>query len=111
MSDLEIDIQERLEPEELRPAVPHDGGYGWIIVASCFVLNAFTWGVTAVGVFMLHNFESSRLTNQKPSSLLGSISPNTSLLKSLQIPDLWSLDSLVDSTLAVPCCLLLQLHI
>ena len=25
-----------------------DGGYGWVVVASCFTLNGFTWGVTAV---------------------------------------------------------------
>jgi MFS family permease len=25
-----------------------DGGYGWVIVGSCFTVNCFTWGVTAV---------------------------------------------------------------
>ena len=27
---------------------PPDGGYGWICVASVFIINGFTWGVTAV---------------------------------------------------------------
>lgn len=27
---------------------PPDGGYGWVIVASCATLNGFTWGVSAV---------------------------------------------------------------
>jgi hypothetical protein len=27
---------------------PPDGGYGWICVISCWILNAFTWGVVAV---------------------------------------------------------------
>ena len=29
---------------------PPDGGYGWICVASVFIINGFTWGVTAVRV-------------------------------------------------------------
>ncbi|KAH8747614.1 hypothetical protein F5883DRAFT_583661 [Diaporthe sp. PMI_573] len=29
---------------------PPDGGYGWIVVCSCFVFNCFTWGVTAVSL-------------------------------------------------------------
>ena len=27
---------------------PPDGGYGWVCVASVFIINGFTWGVTAV---------------------------------------------------------------
>ena len=27
---------------------PPDGEYGWICVASVFIINGFTWGVTAV---------------------------------------------------------------
>jgi hypothetical protein len=27
---------------------PPDGGYGWVVVGSCFILNGFTWGVTSV---------------------------------------------------------------
>jgi hypothetical protein len=28
--------------------VPPDGGYGWVCVAACFTLNAFTWGAVSV---------------------------------------------------------------
>ena len=28
---------------------PPDGGYGWVCVAACFMINCFTWGIVAVG--------------------------------------------------------------
>lgn len=27
---------------------PPDGGYGWVCVLSCFLINAFSWGVVSV---------------------------------------------------------------
>ena len=39
---------------ELHTTISHtsdetpDGGYGWICVMTCFVINCFTWGVVAV---------------------------------------------------------------
>lgn len=27
---------------------PPDGGYGWICVAACFMINGFTWGTVSV---------------------------------------------------------------
>ncbi|KAK1564206.1 major facilitator superfamily transporter [Colletotrichum navitas] len=39
--------------------LPPDGGYGWVIVASCFTLNCFTWGVTSsYGVYLSHYLSS-----------------------------------------------------
>lgn len=29
-------------------ASPIDGGYGWVCVAACFIINCFTWGIVAV---------------------------------------------------------------
>lgn len=28
--------------------VPPDGGYGWVVVGCCFMVNAMTWGVNSV---------------------------------------------------------------
>lgn len=27
---------------------PPDGGYGWVCVAACFMINCFTWGTVSV---------------------------------------------------------------
>jgi len=34
--------------EELGNAQIPDGGYGWVCVLACFLVNCFTWGITAV---------------------------------------------------------------
>ena len=28
---------------------PPDGGYGWVVLCANFCVNAFTWGIVAVG--------------------------------------------------------------
>ena len=33
--------------------VPPDGGYGWVCVGCCFIMNAHTWGVNSVGPFSI----------------------------------------------------------
>lgn len=38
-----------------RRDVPPDGGYGWVVTAGVFLINAHTWGVnSAWGVFLAH---------------------------------------------------------
>ncbi|KAM0289591.1 hypothetical protein ACHAO9_005873, partial [Fusarium lateritium] len=60
-----MDRLETTFPEDV-PSPP-DGGYGWIIVGSCFILNAFTWGVTAsFGVYLTEYVSSEKITNAKP---------------------------------------------
>lgn len=34
-------------PEERIDVIP-DGGYGWVCVACCFLINAHTWGINSV---------------------------------------------------------------
>lgn len=56
MNHSEVGSVEGLEPEEITPAPPPDGGYGWVVVGSCFTLNALTWGVTAVSVLVAQQY-------------------------------------------------------
>ncbi|SPJ76003.1 uncharacterized protein FTOL_05734 [Fusarium torulosum] len=60
-----------------------DGGYGWVIVGSCFILNAFTWGVTAsFGVYLSEYVSSGRITNAKPMEygLIGGLNFSCAML-------------------------------
>ncbi|KAF2103813.1 MFS general substrate transporter [Rhizodiscina lignyota] len=52
-NDIELDAATQGEQNaDVADASP-DGGYGWVVVASCFTLNGFTWGVTAsFGVYL-----------------------------------------------------------
>ena len=49
---------------EAPPTPPPDGGYGWVCVLACFCVNAFTWGVVAVGP---HSTSHSYTTKETPS--------------------------------------------
>lgn len=37
--------------DEFAEENPPDGGYGWVCVSACFVLNAFTWGTVSVSSY------------------------------------------------------------
>jgi hypothetical protein len=46
-------LTHELSFEEVRDSPP-DGGYGWVCVACCFTINAFTWGVLSVSPLLFH---------------------------------------------------------
>ena len=45
------DVTLQSSGSDLAADPPPDGGYGWVCVASVFIINGFTWGVTAVRSF------------------------------------------------------------
>jgi hypothetical protein len=58
-------LSHELSFEEVRDSPP-DGGYGWVCVACCFTINAFTWGVLSVSSLLLPSPSSIslKLTSQ-----------------------------------------------
>ncbi|KAL8419203.1 hypothetical protein RB594_002422 [Gaeumannomyces avenae] len=46
---------------------PPDGGYGWVVVCSCFTLNSFTWGATAsYGVYLSQYLSAGLFAEASP---------------------------------------------
>lgn len=58
---------------EAQPSPPPDGGYGWVCVLACFCVNAFTWGVVAVG----HYSPSPTRTSQRKPHINRFYTPTT----------------------------------
>ncbi|KAG4259825.1 major facilitator superfamily transporter [Fusarium proliferatum] len=59
MSRSEATFHESSHPEDHTLPTP-DGGYGWVIVGSCFILNALTWGVASPFGVHLTDYVSSK---------------------------------------------------
>ncbi|PMD38794.1 major facilitator superfamily protein [Hyaloscypha variabilis F] len=52
-------LTHELSFEEIRDSPP-DGGYGWVCVACCFTINAFTWGVlSSYGVYLSYYLQNN----------------------------------------------------
>ncbi|KXJ87513.1 major facilitator superfamily domain-containing protein [Microdochium bolleyi] len=67
MDDTE-DAAVRAQPTTLVPTVPPpDGGYGWVVVGACFILNGFTWGATSsFGVYLTEYIVLDRFPGARP---------------------------------------------
>ncbi|KAF1991956.1 major facilitator superfamily protein [Aulographum hederae CBS 113979] len=66
-NDTELNATTQGEQHIHAADAPPDGGYGWAVVASCFTLNAFTWGVTAsFGVYLTEYLSSRVFLGAKP---------------------------------------------
>ncbi|KAI4226650.1 MAG: hypothetical protein L6R36_003016 [Xanthoria steineri] len=46
---------------------PPDGGYGWVCVAACFMINCFTWGiVSSYGVYLAYYLRYNSFSGASP---------------------------------------------
>ena len=54
---------------------PPDGGWGWVVVAACFVLQAITMGMVFTFGVLLVAFLDEFHENEARTSLVGSIEP------------------------------------
>ncbi|KAK4623806.1 putative transporter MCH2 [Fulvia fulva] len=73
-----------------REDVPPDGGYGWVVAACVFLINAHTWGVnSAWGVFLAYYLSNDTFkgATHLQYALIGGLSISQSLL----VPPLVSL--------------------
>ncbi|KAK5113705.1 hypothetical protein LTR62_003332 [Meristemomyces frigidus] len=54
-------------PDTPDASPPPDGGYGWICVAACFLLNFSTWGaVASYGVYLSYYLTTNRFADASP---------------------------------------------
>lgn len=78
LSGLQTNITERID-------VPPNGGYGWVVTACVFFINAHTWGVnSAWGVFLAHFLSHSTFegASHLQYALIGGLSISQCLLVS-----------------------------
>lgn len=82
----EIELEQLTRPRTNiaeREDVPPDGGYGWIVTACVFLINAHTWGVNAAwGVLLAHFLSETTFKNAShlQYALIGGLSISQSLL-------------------------------
>ncbi|KAF7502352.1 hypothetical protein GJ744_005993 [Endocarpon pusillum] len=56
-------LEHRLQINSNEP----DCGYGWVCVAACFTINAFTWGVvSSYGIYLAHYLSNETFTKARP---------------------------------------------
>ncbi|KAH8598983.1 major facilitator superfamily domain-containing protein [Bisporella sp. PMI_857] len=65
--------------------VPPNGGYGWVCVASCFIINFHTWGInSSYGIFLSHYLNENTYPGATPLdyAFVGGLSISMALIVS-----------------------------
>jgi hypothetical protein len=55
---VDVESEKTPSPDSKVEDVPPDGGYGWVCVACCALINAHTWGVNSVNLWHTQNFRT-----------------------------------------------------
>ncbi|KAF2151536.1 MFS general substrate transporter [Myriangium duriaei CBS 260.36] len=68
-----------------RDGQPPDGGYGWVCAFCCFLVNCFTWGITAsYGVYLSNYLNSNSFpeANARDFAFIGSFNFSVAMIAS-----------------------------
>lgn len=56
MRPTNLSLQQSSDENSVEQQSPREGGYGWVVVLCTFLINAHTWGINSVSLFV--SFES-----------------------------------------------------
>ncbi|KAI5782645.1 MFS transporter, MCP family, solute carrier family 16, member 6 [Geopyxis carbonaria] len=72
--DIEVGVKDEQDSQQIENSISDvssnfpNGGYGWVCVAACFTINAFTWGVvSSYGVYLSHYLSHSIFPTATPT--------------------------------------------
>ena len=89
-----------ISAQDDRENAPPDGGYGWVCVVACFIVNFFTFGLVSVSRFS-KNLKRAHLADQRTSHTVSTLL-TISITILFPARNHWTLHSLEAPSLRLP---------